>query len=323
MTWKGPNDTCTHSGLHYRRGTVGLGNLILNSKQACCHYPRKRYYLCVFHGCKQICPLLLMMLPPFSKAVHYKNNFKKIIRNKGSQDLYSQNVYKCERPMEICPATAEASTVQWNTEPPCSILSPYLAVDSHSHLFLDLTKSSRPFLQHFFQIYVTPFPSFTYIYYPTLDLMTHYFKHLWKQRTRFLFLIFISNLPSNISLGICPYRFSLLHYPGDQVIHLNASLLFPPATGEDSILTVHYYNLVSHIPPVIVLSLPSSWHPRFFKRVKYSHDLHFLIPTLFIYQLQLASPLTITLRHLLNQFFSTESKGHILCLILADLSYAI
>lgn len=90
MTWKASNDACTHSGFHYRRGTLGLGNPILNSKQAYCQIPQKEILsLYIFHGYKHIFPLLLMTVPPFSKTVHFVNNSEKITWNKGSQGLYS------------------------------------------------------------------------------------------------------------------------------------------------------------------------------------------------------------------------------------------
>lgn len=108
----------------------------------------------------------------------------------------------------------------------CSWFTLLLVLEPHS-VFQALAPN-------FVQIYVTLFPSFTYTYYPTLDLKTHYFKHLWKNKlvsfSLSLYPIYLAISP----LGFCPYLFSLLHYPGNQVIHLNAFFLLPPTTGEET-----------------------------------------------------------------------------------------
>lgn len=57
-----------------------------------------------------------------------------------------------------------------------------------------------------------------------------------------------------------------------------------------------------------------------FLSVNYSHYLYFLIPTLFIYQLELASVPTTTLKLLLlNNFLSTKCKVHTFILLLLNL----
>lgn len=152
MSWRGPDDTCTHTGFHYMRGTLGLPNPILNSKHACQLSPNE--ILSIFPGCKKICPLLWMMVPPFSKAVHYTNNFEKIIWNKGSQGLYLQDVFICERPTNCLPIT-DAKTL-WNIT--TTIYSFSITLPLIHTLICSWTSlsCSRPLLQHFLQI---PMPS--------------------------------------------------------------------------------------------------------------------------------------------------------------------
>lgn len=114
-----------------------------------------------------------------------------------------------------------------------------------------LSQSSKPLLQHFVQIYVTLYPSFTDTHYRTLDLMTHYFKHMWKERTCFLFLNFMSTLPRSISrmiLSIPIFSPSLSRWTSysPKCLSLSSSC---NRRGHGTLLIVHYYILVSYIPP--------------------------------------------------------------------------
>lgn len=101
---RGPGDTCTYTGLHYKRKTLSLGNLnILWALDACPSLQRQTFSLLY-----RIASLL-----PWRKRFSLSSNIpEKTVWNKGKSESWLQDVQKHNRLMENCVSTINTLFLQ-------------------------------------------------------------------------------------------------------------------------------------------------------------------------------------------------------------------